>query len=135
MAPKKARIPKSLKESVWSEYIGLNNGKAMCMCCNKKEITQFSFHCGHVISEANGGELKLENMRPICELCNKSMKTTNLNDFKELINKKENELNNTNESEKKYKHLVDKMFEGQEEQQKKENKYKHLIDKMFEGQK
>ena len=39
------------------------------------------FHTGHYISEANGGEVKLDNLRPICKGCNLSMGTTNMEDF------------------------------------------------------
>ena len=40
-----------------------------------------SFHCGHIISEANGGEIKLDNLRPICHSCNSSMGTVNMDEF------------------------------------------------------
>jgi hypothetical protein len=50
-------------------------------CCHKTEISQMSFHCGHVISEYNGGDIKVDNLRPICGLCNSSMGTMNMDDF------------------------------------------------------
>ena len=40
-----------------------------------------NFSCGHIIAEANGGELKLDNLKPICGSCNSSMNTCNMNDF------------------------------------------------------
>lgn len=40
-----------------------------------------SFHCGHVISEFNGGELRPSNLKPICQLCNSSMGTMNMDEF------------------------------------------------------
>lgn len=89
---KKQSIPKALKVSVWHKYIGEDNGKAKCLCCEITDITQSKFHCGHVIAEANGGDSNVDNLRPICETCNKSMGTTNVNDFKmNLISR-----NNTN---------------------------------------
>jgi 5-methylcytosine-specific restriction endonuclease McrA len=45
------------------------------------DITQLSFHAGHVISEKNGGEINVNNLRPICQNCNSSMGTTNMNDY------------------------------------------------------
>jgi hypothetical protein len=81
----KARIPKALKIQVWNEYIGIDIGRAKCMVCEVREITQSSFHCAHIIAEVNGGEMNVENMRPCCELCNKSMSTQHLIKFKKQL--------------------------------------------------
>ena len=40
-----------------------------------------NFSCGHVIAEANGGELKLNNLKPICMSCNSSMGTQNMDSY------------------------------------------------------
>jgi len=40
-----------------------------------------NFHCGHYVSEVNGGKIAIENMRPICSGCNSSMGPMNMNDF------------------------------------------------------
>lgn len=84
---KKKSIPKSLKIKVWNTYIGEDIGKIKCLCCNTIDITQSIFECGHIIAEAKGGETSLENLRPICSTCNKSMKTINMNDYIKIINK------------------------------------------------
>lgn len=78
---KKQTIPKPLKKLVWNKYIGEEIGKAKCLCCKLTDITQLSFHCGHIISEKNGGELTVENLKPICQSCNSSMGTQNMNEF------------------------------------------------------
>lgn len=52
-----------------------------CYVCNK-EIDSKHFECGHVVARKKGGEDKLDNLRPICEECNKSMGTQNLQEFK-----------------------------------------------------
>lgn len=83
---KKKSIPKAIKIQVWNKYIGEEIGKHKCLCCKTRDITQASFHCGHVIAEANGGETTVDNMRPICELCNKSMGTLNMLDFSDCLN-------------------------------------------------
>ena len=80
--PKKKAIPKVLKASVWITYIGKDVGATKCPCCNTHEITQLSFDCGHVIAEALDGKTTLENLRPICSKCNKSMRTTHMDEFK-----------------------------------------------------
>ena len=42
-----------------------------------------SFHCGHVVAEADGGPTTVDNLRPVCATCNLSMRTQNMNTFKE----------------------------------------------------
>ena len=78
---KKKAIPKSLKMLVWHTYIGKEVGLAKCLCCKNKEITQMDFDCGHVVAESRGGVTSVNNMRPICAKCNRSMKAMNMNEF------------------------------------------------------
>ncbi len=78
---KKKTIPKPLKLKVWDKWMGEDTGKAKCLCCKLTDIRQASFHCGHIIAEAAGGELKVDNLKPICQLCNSSMGTTNMDEF------------------------------------------------------
>jgi len=78
---KKKAIPKHIKTIVWDTYIGIDKAIAACCCCLFTEISIRSFHCGHVISEANGGDLTIQNLRPICAPCNLSMGRRNMNEF------------------------------------------------------
>ena len=77
----KKKISATLKRLVWNTNIGEEIGKTKCLCCKSTDITQMSFHCGHVVAEANGGELIVSNLKPICQNCNSSMGTKNMNDF------------------------------------------------------
>lgn len=77
---KKLTIPKPLKNSVWDKYIGKECGVGNCYSCQENIDSKY-FECGHVISESDGGDLSIENLRPICSLCNKSMGTMNMNEF------------------------------------------------------
>ena len=79
--PKKKTIPPLLKIKVWNKHIGEEIGKAKCLCCKLQDIFQASFSCGHIIAESNGGELKLDNLKPICASCNSSMGIKNMNDY------------------------------------------------------
>ena len=70
---KKKNIPKSLKENVWVRWIG-ESYRAEChieWCHNM--ITPFTFEAGHDVPESKGGQTCVENLRPICASCNKSM--------------------------------------------------------------
>lgn len=78
---KKKTIPKKIKMMVWEKYIGNKIGTAKCMCCKTTDILQGEFHCGHMISQANGGETSIDNLRPICAQCNLSMARQNMNEY------------------------------------------------------
>jgi len=77
----KKTIPKSVKKDVWNLYIGGDIIKHKCLCCKKVTIENTNFHCGHVISEKNGGTLEICNLRPICSSCNHSMGCENMVDY------------------------------------------------------
>lgn len=78
---KKQSISSTLKRKVWDTYIGQTIGQHKCLCCNLTDITQLSFHCGHIVPESKGGETTLSNLLPICQNCNSSMGTKNMIDF------------------------------------------------------
>lgn len=80
---KKVSIPATLKRLVWNKHVGEDIGKAKCLCCRVTDITQLSFNCGHIVSERNGGQLTLDNLLPICQNCNSSMGTMDMNEFKD----------------------------------------------------
>lgn len=82
---KKKNIPATVRRLTWYKYIGQEIGKAKCLCCNVTDITQLSFHCGHIIPESQGGENTVENLRPICQNCNSSMGSKNFYDFKKML--------------------------------------------------
>ena len=83
---KRKNIPKTIRKSVWNKFIETDDpdklkGKCFVGCNTKINIDNFEL--GHIISHSNGGKDNIENLRPICSLCNKSMGTQNLLDFKE----------------------------------------------------
>ena len=83
--PKKTKrktIPKKVRIMVWNKYIGKEKGIGDCYCCGE-EIHSMDFHVGHIVAVANGGSDKIDNLRPICSCCNKSMGTENMDVFKE----------------------------------------------------
>lgn len=88
---KKLNIPKALRDQVWIRYIGETVGKGKCYVCDGL-ITPFNYECGHIISEYKGGEINIENLRPMHSTCNKSVGTRNANDFKKKYMCNNNDL-------------------------------------------
>lgn len=69
----KARIPSALRQQVWLVYAG-KRFETKCVvdwCTNL--ITPFTFEVGHNIPESKGGKLDINNLRPVCPSCNRSM--------------------------------------------------------------
>lgn len=73
-------LPSSLRHNVWTTYFG-KVYEAKCFCCRRSSIDVTTFEAGHVISKHDGGLNTLENLRPICGQCNKSMNKKNMYDF------------------------------------------------------
>lgn len=81
----KKKIPSNVRENVWKKYLIETNQitneiKCPISFCNKM-IDSFNFECGHIISDYNKGKISLDNLRPICSSCNKSMGRQNWDDF------------------------------------------------------
>lgn len=76
----KKSLPKAVRSKVWHDNIGEKHGIGECFCC-KGVITRENYECGHITSRANGGSDSIENLKPICGHCNKSMGTTNMDKF------------------------------------------------------
>jgi hypothetical protein len=78
---KKQAIPKSVRKHVWNHYIGSEKGEAPCYCCHINRIDKAAFEAGHVVPEVRGGASTVENLRPICGECNRSMGDTDMREF------------------------------------------------------
>jgi hypothetical protein len=69
---RKKTISITTKRKVWEQCFE-KLGTAVCPVCTISEITPFTFHCGHIISEFNGGPATSDNLTAICATCNLSM--------------------------------------------------------------
>ena len=78
---KKQKIPAAVRHVVWAKYIGADTAESKCFCCQVHHISQTNFECGHIQAEAEGGATTIENLRPVCSLCNKSMGKMNMRKF------------------------------------------------------
>ena len=74
-------IPKAVKQTVWSKYIGANKAEGKCYVC-KKTIHMNDFDVGHNKARAKGGSDSITNLRAICRMCNSAMGTTSIETFK-----------------------------------------------------
>lgn len=82
----KTNIRQSIRQLVWNTHIGCDNGTAPCYCCGATQISPFTFECGHIQARSEGGQDSVENLRPICGPCNRSMATMNMLEFMQLHN-------------------------------------------------
>lgn len=87
----KKNITPKLRLSVWKNSYG-DNETSLCPfakygCENKISRGKNGFNCGHVISEFNGGETTVQNLKPICFNCNNKMGTRNWPEYEKIIKK------------------------------------------------
>jgi hypothetical protein len=64
----KAKIPSTVRNSVWNIYIGADQKRGLCFCCNTEHISCANFECGHIQAKSKNGEITIQNLRPICGL-------------------------------------------------------------------
>jgi hypothetical protein len=78
---KKEPIPAAIKTLVWNKWMGEKVAEGGCYACRVTSISMRHHHCGHVVSEKNGGKCTIDNLRPVCANCNLSMGTLNMNEY------------------------------------------------------
>ncbi len=74
-------IPLTLKTLIWDVWIGEDIYKTMCLCCDRLYITRSLFYCGFIIAKNNGGQLTVDNLKPICYKCNSDLGSQNMHEF------------------------------------------------------
>lgn len=74
-------LPKSVRLSIWNTYIGEDVREGACYVCGTRLKLEY-MHAAHVIAVATGGSNLVSNLRPCCSVCNLSMGTRNLDDFR-----------------------------------------------------
>lgn len=80
---KKQKIPKAVKDKVWEIYFG-NSITGQCYICST-QIKITNHDCGHIVPEARGGHLNINNLKPICKTCNCSMGVNHMEEFKKMF--------------------------------------------------
>jgi 5-methylcytosine-specific restriction endonuclease McrA len=81
----KKKIPNAIRQQVWIAHCGeVFRHKCKVLWC-ENIITPFTFETGHNIPESKGGSTDIDNLRPICSNCNKSMGNTyTIDEFSEM---------------------------------------------------
>ena len=77
---KREPIPKCVRNALWINFFK-NQREGKCQCCLRETISIGNFHAGHIKAHVNGGSSSLDNLVPICMLCNTSMGKYDLNEF------------------------------------------------------
>lgn len=84
-----------MRMEVWHNTFGIDTGSAKCPYCKINSINSFNFECGHITAKAKGGKLIVENLKPICSTCNKSMGTNVMDLSKYHVENNVHSLNQT----------------------------------------
>lgn len=78
---KKKTIPRTLRNAVWKQAVGDNLNDHLCICCQNERINALLYHCGHIVAESKGGSTTMDNLLPVCSVCNLSMRDMNMHEF------------------------------------------------------
>jgi 5-methylcytosine-specific restriction endonuclease McrA len=102
--PKRISIPIAVKNKLWDINFGPKIAEGLCYVCEVNIINIRNFECGHIIPVSNGGDNNINNLKPICVTCNRSMGIKNLEEFKKdyfnINNNKHFNINNNKYIEK-----------------------------------
>lgn len=73
-------IPKAIRNQLWRKYFG-NQMTGACFCCKSELNVLENWEASHVIAASQGGGDNLENLRPLCSSCNRSMRAENMDEY------------------------------------------------------
>ena len=78
---KSRKISKAKRRKVWEKRCSKKFMIGNCFVC-KSEIDYDTFEAGHVLSHFWGGSTNIDNLEPICTICNKDMGVEHLLKYK-----------------------------------------------------
>ena len=73
------KIPSNIRQEIWKNNCG-KSIEGECFCC-LDEINIHKFEAGHIKPYHHGGSDTVDNLRPICSSCNKSMTTLHMYEY------------------------------------------------------
>ena len=81
---KNDKIPKKRRDEVWNKRFNGNQiGK--CFTCEEVVDYQKGYHCGHIVSRYDGGNISVDNLEVVCSVCNLNMSTMNMMKYKSMF--------------------------------------------------
>jgi esterase/lipase len=83
-AKKRQKVGTTFRKIVWQHYLGKESQTGECFLCGDS-INVWNFEVGHDIPHCAGGEVCIENCRPVCTLCNRSQGAKRFEEFRRLI--------------------------------------------------
>ena len=76
---KRKSIPSTIRHQVW-EIVNGDKMTGFCFCCDRS--LHFRDHqSGHILAVVHGGKNTIDNLRPICGSCNRSMSSKHMYEF------------------------------------------------------
>lgn len=78
---KSRKISKAKRRRVWQKRNHKNSLLGKCFVC-RCQIDYDTFESGHIVSHFWGGSTSIDNLEPICSVCNKDMGVENLLKYK-----------------------------------------------------
>jgi hypothetical protein len=76
----RTNLTSAIRTACWRQNCGKRFEVECFVGCGAK-ITPFAYECGHIEAVAKGGSNIIDNLKPICSTCNKSMGSTNMIEY------------------------------------------------------
>ena len=77
-------VPTRLRQQVWYKNNKNVSDIGTCYVCDES-LDYSNMECGHIIAHAIGGLTTLENLMPVCKMCNRNMGIMNLEKYREIV--------------------------------------------------
>lgn len=80
----RAKIPAVMREKVWKKVQNNICDAGVCFICDNALRYQ-DMECGHIVAHALGGCDDVDNLMPVCKVCNRDMGIMNLYMYKNMV--------------------------------------------------
>jgi 5-methylcytosine-specific restriction endonuclease McrA len=80
----RTKIPATLREQIWKKHNKNTCDEGECFVCGA-QLRFADMECGHVIPHALGGSTSVDNLMPVCRMCNRDMGIMNLMHYKNML--------------------------------------------------
>ena len=77
-------IPMAVRRAVWGKWNHHDSNTGSCYVCDA-DLKFTDMECGHVVAHVLGGKSDIDNLMPICRVCNRDMGIQNLEAYRSQI--------------------------------------------------